>query len=239
MPSSPEAVTGWELAELRDGAVPPAPTMTFCPQPTVDAPRPAVFEVSPSAGVPDELLAPARAAAQAAGYAAGWGSGIRAARLIADAEAHVATSERERAAAAHASGVEQAITALHHAATTLEQRAVPTAEQIEELIVSSALAIAEALVGQVLRDESLRSHAALTRALSLAPVDEDVTVAISPADYVALGADTLVPQGISRFVAFVEDASLAPGDALASCGATTIDARLSSGLDRVREVLGR
>jgi flagellar assembly protein FliH len=238
MPSSPEAVS-WELAELRTGVVPPAPEVAFCAQPDAEAPRQTVFELSPESGVPDELLVPARAAARAAGYASGWASGIRAARLIADAEAHANANERERQHAARDEQVGQAITAVHRAAEALEQSAVPAAEHIEDLIVSSALAIAEALVGQVLRDETLRSEAALHRVLSLAPVDEDVTIALSSADYAALGADTLVPQGGSRSVAFVEDPALAPGDAVASCGATTVDARLSSGLERVREVLGR
>ena len=55
---------------------------------------------------------------------------------------------------------------MHQAAETLQSRAVPAAEQIEELIVSSALAIAEALVGRVLRDDAERGHAALTRVLA-------------------------------------------------------------------------
>jgi len=239
MPSSPEAVTGWELAELRTGVVPPAPEVEFCAEPAGEAPRQAVFELSPASGVPDELLVPAREAARAAGYASGWASGIRAARLIADAEAHANAAERERQHAVREQQVGQAITAVHRAAEALEQSAVPAAEHIEDLIVSSALAIAEALVGQVLRDEALRSEAALHRALSVAPVDEGVTIALSSADFAALGADTLVPQGSSRSVALVEDPALAPGDAVASCGATTVDARLSAGLERVREVLGR
>ncbi|MGH8962272.1 MAG: FliH/SctL family protein [Jatrophihabitantaceae bacterium] len=195
--------------------------------------------MSPSAGVPAELLAPARAAAQAAGYAAGWASGIRAARLVADAESHVASAHSARVATERNEQVRQALTAMQQAADVLESRAVPAAEQIEELIVSSALAIAEALVGRVQRDDAERGHAALTRALALAPANEAVVVALSPADYAALDAQSVVPQGISRSVSLVEDASLAPGDAVATSGTTSIDARLSTGLARVREVLAR
>lgn len=242
MPSSREPVVvtpdrAWTLVELRDGGPAPAPAPAAFERAAEHRPRPAVFEVSPVSGIPDELLAPARRAAQSAGYAAGWASGVRAARAITDAEAHRAATDREHAASVQAHAVARAVTALDFAAVALERQAVPAAEQLEELIISSALAIAEALVGQVLRNDAVRSQAALSRALALAPVGEDVTVALSPADYAVLAADTLASKGSSRTIAFCEDATLAPGDAVASCGATRIDARLAAGLDRVREVL--
>jgi len=247
MPSSPELARSFEpeprfelapLAELRPGSVPPpAAAVTFVAD-TVRSEAPAaVFEIAPRAGVPDELLAPARAAAQAAGYAAGWASGIRAARLVADAEAHVAAAERDRASATQRAALAQAITAIDRAAGALEQRAVPAAEQIEQLILSSAFAIAETLVGRTLADEQLRSNAAVARALSLAPVDEDVLVTLHPADLAALGAAGTTRTDAGRAISFAADDTLAPGDALARSGATSIDARLGAALDRVREVL--
>jgi flagellar assembly protein FliH len=201
-----------------------------------------VFElVDSGGGVPEEILAPARAAAQAAGYAAGWAHGVRAARLVSDAEAHVATANRERAEAERTAEVRRALTALDAAATALEHSAAPSAHEIEQLIVSSALTIAEALIGDALRDDEIRGRAALARALSLAPAGEDVTVALSPADHAIVTAITGTGSdgtGLGRTVTLVADATLAPGDALASCGATTIDARLSTGLARVRDSLG-
>jgi flagellar assembly protein FliH len=195
-----------------------------------------VFELGPAGGVPEELLAPARAAAQAAGYAAGWAHGARAARLVSDAEAHVAAANRERAEERRSADVRRAIAGLDSAATALEQRSVPSAHEIEDLIVSSALSIAEALIGVSLEDDAVRGRAALKRALALAPVGEDVTVALSPDDFAVVdgnAADT----DLTRKITLVEDASLAPGDATATCGATVIDARLSTGLARVRSVL--
>jgi flagellar assembly protein FliH len=207
---------------------------------TVDRPGAAespapVFELVRETSVPEALLAPARCAAQAAGYAAGWAQGARAARLIADAEAHVAANTRERAEARRADSVHSALSALDAAATELERRSVPGACEIEELIVSSALSIAEALVGASMCDDAVRGHAALTRALALVPAGSDVTVALSPADFAVL--DGTSPDG-SRTITLVEDSALAPGDARARCGATAIDARISAGLARVRELLG-
>lgn len=237
MPSSPEPefdATAWRLEELRPGGValrhPPGAQPVAAP----------LFEVACDAGVPDELLAEARAAAQAAGYAAGWANGIQAARLVADAEARAARAERERVEAARREQVQRSIRALDAAAATLEQRAVPAAEQLEELIVEAAFAIAEALVGRALEDEQTRGMAAVRRALALAPIGEEVTVRVSPADHAVLTADGAEPvSGIAnRIVYLVADSDLAPGDAIASCGATTVDARLAAGLQRVREVLG-
>lgn len=233
----------WELAELTSGTVHrPAPQVTFSAA-RADVPdTPPVFEISRSAGIPEDLIAEARRSAQAAGYAAGWASGIQAARVVADAEAQAARAENERLAQERRARVEQALTVLDRAAAALEARAVPAAEQFEDLVVTSALAIAEELVGHVLRDDATRSQAALTRALSLAPVDEPVRVRVSPADHAALlGDDGTLPAelGITRSVEVVADAALAPGDGVATCGATEIDARLSTGLARVREALRR
>lgn len=233
----------WELADLSAGVTrrPVAP-VTFSAA-AVDVPAaPPVFEISRSAGIPDDLVAEARRGAQAAGYAAGWASGIQAARVVADAEAQTRRAEDERLAAERRARLQQAFTALDRAAEGLEARAVPAAEQIEDLIVGSALAIAEELVGQVLRDEQVRSQAALRRALSLAPADEPLTVRVHPADLAALAGDDgeLSPAaGVTRPLQLVADPSLQPGDAVASCAATEVDARLSAGLARVREALRR
>jgi flagellar assembly protein FliH len=239
MPSSPEAAT-WQLHELRGSVPPAAPVATFAPAAATST-RPPVFEVSPTAGVPDDLLAEARLAARAAGYAAGWASGIQAARVVADAEAHAARAETERVGFERRERLQQAFTALDDAARALERRAVPAAEELEELIITSALAIAEQLVGHSLRNDPDRAPAALARALSLAPAGEALTVRVCAADYAVLsagGADKPVA-GTERAIELVADDALQPGDAVVSTGATVVDARVSAGLTRVREVLAR
>ena len=67
-------------------------------------------------------------------------------------------------------------------------------------------------------------------------VGEDVTVALSPADFVVVDGNT-ADVDRTRNITVIEDASLAPGDATATCGATVVDARLSTGLARVHAVL--
>jgi flagellar assembly protein FliH len=242
-PASAAVVSALELPDLTaDGTRRVVPTQPIEPAQFVPdelagtgtAPAP-VFELGASGGVPEELLAPARAAAQAAGYAAGWAHGARAARLVSDAEAHVAAANRERAEERRSAVVRRAIAAMDAAATALEQRSAPSAHEIEDLIVSSALSIAEALIGVSLQDDAVRGAAALKRALALAPAGEDVTVALNPDDLAVVDGNT--PEDLTRNITLVADATLAPGDATATCGATVIDARLSTGLARVRAVL--
>jgi flagellar assembly protein FliH len=158
----------------------------------------------------------------------------------------------ENAAAARDSAYSQAFEALFDAAEELEGLAVQSAADIEEQIVAAAWSIAEAIVGQVLADDETRSRAAVTRALSLAPADEDVTVAVSPADFRVLAAERgdavdsaatatdMTPIRRSRglrTVSILADDTLAPGDAVATCGATTIDARIAGAIERVKQVL--
>lgn len=259
MPSSPSlsatgpaggstaTVAAWQPLSLEPGIV----TMETFALPAFETDRPASptlrsFAIDRTTGIPADLLAAETAAARASGYAAGYATGIdeartaTAARLAADAAASRAAAEARDAA------TRQAFESLFDAAEDLEQRAMPTATEIEDQLVSAAWDIAAAIVGQVLADERTRSQAAVTRALSLAPAGEDVTVTVSPADFVALGGE-LAEDGLSmtplrrerglRTVTIVPDDSLTPGDAMARCGATTIDARLAEAIARVKQVL--
>ncbi len=240
--ATPTAAVAVELPDLgalgshtvRTQAPPAAPRFQPLTADSETTPAP-VFQLAADSGIPEEVLAPARAAAQAAGYAAGWSHGARAARLVSDAEFHAAEAHRRQAAAQQAADVRRAIGALDVAAGELELRSVPAAQEIEDLIVSAALTIAEALIGTSLRDDETRGRAALMRALALAPAGEDVVVAVSPDDFAVL--DGKAELDLTRTITLVVDPSLSPGDATATCGATAIDARLSAGLARVREVL--
>ncbi len=258
-PSTPPAATvrSWEpmpLADLTaagadvDGAVADAigtvpATATFEPDRREGAAVES-FAVSPTVGIPDDVLAPARTAAQAAGYADGWTAGMRAARettaaRLADDQAE-SDRQRDLLHARH----QRAIDALATAAARLDERAVTAAHDIEDQIITAAWRIAEALVGRALADDTVRGPAALTRALSLAPIDADVTVHVSPADH-ALLADATPATAAGhiersdgrRRVTIVADDRIADGDAVSHCGATSIDARLTAAVDRVRQVL--
>ena len=239
MPSSPE-ILSWQLEELHPGTMPPALARSVVAAAEARGGRAAVFELSTSAGIPAELLIGARDAARSVGYAAGWSSGIQEARRSAEAEAEAARAERQQADSAHAARLRQAMGAIDRAAAALETRLLPTAEEFEELILSAALAIAEELVGHVLRDDEARSRGVLAHALSLVPEREDVQIRLHPADHAVLVADAAeAVQAATRSVTLIADPSLQPGDAIARCGATEIDARILAGIARVREVLGQ
>lgn len=254
MPSSPSlasdasaTIAAWQPLSFDSGMT----TMEAFALPAFETDRPAgptlrSFAIDRTTGIPADLLASETAAARAQGYAAGYATGIAearaatAARLAADAAAAAAAAEARDAA------TRQAFEALFDAADDLEQRAVPAASEIEDEIVSAAWEIASAIVGQVLADEATRSRAAVSRALSLAPAGDDVTVTVSPADFIALGG-TIAADGVStaplrrerglRTVTIAPDEALSPGDAVARCGATTIDARLAEAIARVKQVL--
>ena len=231
MPSSPEAtavapsVINWQPMELRSAAV-AAPLQEAVWQ---------LFEVAGSATVPDDLLLEARQAAHAAGYSAGWASGIRAAQARAAIEAERRRRETEQLLADQRAGIQRCIAGLDAAAATLERQSLPTVEQLETLLLESAFAIAEALVGHALRDDAVRAPAALARVLALAPSGEPLTVRLSPADHATLTAQP--DADATRAITLVADPALADGDAVATTGATEIDARIRAGVARVREVL--
>ncbi|HZC72239.1 MAG TPA: hypothetical protein VE442_16210, partial [Jatrophihabitans sp.] len=154
MSSLPETSV-WEPAELRADAVPASPAPSNPPQ----------FEVSTSAGVPERLLRPARAAAHAAGYAAGWADGMHAAKARAEVAAEQARAELDARQAEQRVAVQRGLAGLDAAAERLERIALPGAEELESVLLEAAFGIAEALVGHALRDDEKRAPAVLARVL--------------------------------------------------------------------------
>src|SRR5689334_7973823 len=128
MPSSPEPHP-WQPTEFT--AAPPRSMRT----------RPhRLFEVTRPAEMPDEMLAPARAAAEASGYAAGWAKGVQAARAVVDAEHEAARRTTE----ARAAELVQALVAVESAARQLEQRSAPAVGDLQDVLLRAAFDIAEA-----------------------------------------------------------------------------------------------
>jgi flagellar assembly protein FliH len=191
--------------------------------------------------VPPELLVQARTEAEAAGYAAGWAQGRGEAQAAAQAQADRDAQAVEEVMAATAVQIDRAIAAFATAAANLENRAIPAVRDIEDAIVDTALMLAEAVLGREARTATDPGREALARALALAPEQRPVTVRLNPADRMTIGLSDgtteLVMDG--RLITLVDDRTLQPGDAVAVCDATTIDARLGTALERVREVLGR
>lgn len=189
-----------------------------------------------SAPPPPDALVEARAAAEAAGYAAGWAQGRREAKAAAEAQADRDALAAEEVLDALTEQVERTMTAMAKAATTLERQALPSIHEVENAILGAAFDLAQAILGRELRTATEPGREALARALALAPVQRPVTVRLNPADRMSIDTTELVVDG--RAVTLVSDTSLRPGDAVAVCDATTIDARLGPAVERVREVLG-
>jgi flagellar assembly protein FliH len=237
--SSPElpapAVQAWEPTEI--AAVPAAPPTAAAPAgtPVVSvASAAAVFEVSPTAGIPDAVLNPARLAAQSAGYVAGWNRGREAGQLAVEAETALIRAAEEDQARATRARIALAVSALHAATESLDRRSGTTGAEVEELILASAFRLAEAIVGASLADDRIRGRAALARAMAAAPHDAPVVVRLNPDDIAVLETAGLVSE---ESVTLIADATLAPGDALATSGSARIDARIEAGLERARRVL--
>jgi flagellar assembly protein FliH len=201
------------------------------------------FEATGASAIPDRLLSQSRSEAAAVGYAHGWSQGLREAResLIAEQlQARATTiefaSQREDALAA-------ALTAIGAVADRLEATAAPTSVGIENQLLSAAVDIAEALLGRELRDTDDAARSAIARVLKLTPNREEVRIRINADVYDALGAAELpallvqLSAAQGRQVILEPDNTLAAADAIGHCGASTIDARLSAGVERLRKHL--
>ena len=203
------------------------------------------FEFTSDAAVPDQLVERARAEARAVGYAQGWAHGVREAADSQAGERAAANADRASLRDREAEQVASALQALQAAAADLRQSTMSITDDIEDQILAAAVEIAEALLGRELRDPEVAAPAALARVLRLAPANEPVIVWLNPTDHDTLTGPAgkaligSVEGATGRGLAFERDPELLPGDARARCGSTTIDARLSAGVARLREYLSR
>jgi flagellar assembly protein FliH len=203
------------------------------------------FDFTSDAAVPDRLVEQARAGARAIGYAQGWTHGLRAAADSQLAEQAAAAAERAALRVRQEQQVASVLQALEHAAADLRQSTLSITDEITDQVLAAAVQLAEALLGRELRDPDAAAPAALARVLRLAPAEEPVTVWLNPVDHQSLTAPAgsalvgSVEGATGRSLTFEIDPELQPGDARARCGSTTIDARLSAGVDRLREYLSR
>ena len=203
------------------------------------------FDFTSDAAVPSRLVEQARSEARAVGYAQGWAHGLRDAAESQAGERAAANAERAVLRDRQEQQIASALQALQAAATEMRQSTMRVTDDIEDQILAAAVELAEALLGRELRDRDAAASAALARVLQLAPANEPVTVWLHPLDHETLtgpAASALIGRvegATGRGLAFETDPELQPGDARARCGSTTIDARLSAGVARLREHLGR
>lgn len=203
------------------------------------------FELGVGAAVPARLVSQARTDASAVGYAHGWSQGLREAHGARQAWVDAGRDDHDRFVAERNAALSTAMSALERATAQLEHASAVNATAIEDTILAAAVEIAEALLAHELRSPELAAPSALARVLRLTPVGSPVTISLSPADHAVLtgddGATRLAEiDGVtSREITLLSRDDLGPGDAIAQCGATTIDGRLSEGLARIREYLAK
>jgi flagellar assembly protein FliH len=203
------------------------------------------FDFTSDAAVPDRLVEQARAEARAIGYAQGWAQGVRNAAETKAAEQVVAAAEQAALRARQEQQVASMLQALQAAAEDLRRRTLTITDEISDQVLAAAVELAETLLGRELRDPEVAAPAALARVLGLAPADQPVTVWLSPLDHETLtgpGGSALIDSvegATGRGLTFETDPELRSGDARARYASTSIDARLSAGVDRLREYLGR
>jgi flagellar assembly protein FliH len=190
--------------------------------------------------VPSALVAQARDAARTAGYADGWAQGQRAAKVAAQAIADQVAAAERAAAQQRAAAAQQAVAAVAQAAANLDARRTETLTDLGDAVLAAAVEVAEAILGYEVSRAEDSGLAAARRALAMVPDCGAVTVRLNPDDHRALAADGGTAYTIDgREITLRADAALAPGDALAEYGVTTVDATLAGALARVREVLAR
>lgn len=175
-----------------------------------------------------------RAAAQAQGYATGWAEG----RRKAEAEARQTALETAAAIADAESRREaehRAVVAAWELATQRLHDAVENARvSMVERGTNLAFEVVRELLGRELGDDDAAAANAVSRVMAAIPDTENlVAVHLPPSTMSASAAEALIELGV-RIVA---DTTLGPADAVVEAADHVVDLRLSSALDRVREVL--
>lgn len=173
----------------------------------------------------------ADAAAYAAGHTAGYTAGLR--KASAEAEARRVEMEAEHAAVLRQAGAktDRALDQLAAAVQALHAAVLPSALEAQDILLSSALDLAENIIGVELADGAFSARAALTRALADAPSIGTVTVRMNPSDL------SVLPDTASAGVTLTADASIGRGDAVAEYEHGFIDATVTDALARTRQAL--
>lgn len=172
-----------------------------------------------------------RTAARSQGYSVGWAEGQRAARAEAEAEA------AQVAATRHA---EDQLRRAEHAAAVAALRAA--AERLEDELDRACAAVADAAAGlaweltRTIVGTAVTEVDAVRRALELAPSGGTARIVLHPADAAAVDTETAAALA-ERGIDMVVDAGLDRGDALVEAEDHVLDLRISTALERVREVL--
>ena len=182
----------------------------------------------------DDLdLSRSSAADRARGHAAGYAAGLRAAYAETANLREALLREQEAVLAAGREELRQRLQVLNTAVRSLEQCAVPVAEEVQDSLAAAALELAEAILGQELSDAENSARAALTRSLAGVRREEIRAIRMHPDDLAALDLETIT----SADVRLLPDRNLNRGDAVTDFAHGYLDATLASALQRARAAL--
>jgi flagellar assembly protein FliH len=177
------------------------------------------------------LAEQAEAAARAQGYSRGWAEGRRAAEQQAAEERAALLAEEERAGERRAAEHRAAVAGLAAAAARLDAAVTQVCERVEAEALELAARLTEAVVGHELAVAENPGLDAVRRALALTQGEALVLVRVHPQDH---SPELAALAGAATVVA---DPTLARGDAVLDTVAGVIDARVSTAVARVTELL--
>lgn len=196
-------------------------------------PMPTLTELESLTGAARRAVDPAAVAeAQARGYADGRAEGYQDGYAAGRQEALDAAAQAE---AATAEAVQSALDALTRASSELTAQRGEDIAAIEDALVDGALDLATAVVGRELAISVAPGRDALARALLLADGTGPAMVRMHPDDVATLGEHADLALG--RELRVVDDPAVERGGCIVEVGDGRVDARLSTALDRVRQVL--
>lgn len=171
---------------------------------------------------------------EARGHAAGYAAGLRAAAEHTEALRARLRVDHDRLEQARQTQVEDAIAVLTAATRALNAVALPVVADSEEVLVASALELAEAIIGHELCDEDASARAALARVTAQPATSVVPLVRMNPDDLALLADEVLAHQEVT----FVPDPQLNRGDAVAEFPDGFLDARIGTALERAKLALG-
>ena len=177
------------------------------------------------------LAEQAEAAARAQGYARGWAEGRRAAEQQAAGQRAATLAEERRSAERREAEHRAAVAALAAAAARLDEAAALACEQVEAQALELTARLTEAVVGHELAVAENPGLDAVRRALSLIRGEPLVRVRVSPEDHSPELAE------LAGAATVIADPGLTRGDAVLETVAGVVDARVSSAVARVTELL--
>ncbi len=166
------------------------------------------------------------------GYRDGWEQGFREAREKAE---QALIAEREAWRLDQTTRLSSALDALATATEGFRLRQVFELPTLEDSVANAAIELATALLGRELELSGSPGRDAIARALALAPAGENVVLRLNASDVETLGCiDDLL---LGRSFTVIADPSISTGDCLLDAKDCQVDARLITGIERVRQTM--